>query len=62
MGDAAQMLAVAREKTRFPQLEYLCCAMEDVEFPEESFDIVLSSLAFHYVADYGRLVGKIHNS
>ncbi|CAG5080793.1 Putative uncharacterized protein [Thermobacillus xylanilyticus] len=56
------MLAVAREKTRFPQLEYLCCAMEGVEFPEESFDIVLSSLAFHYVADYGRLVGKIHNS
>jgi ubiquinone/menaquinone biosynthesis C-methylase UbiE len=23
-----------------------------VEFPEESFDVILSSLAFHYVADY----------
>ena len=30
--------------------QYKCCAIEDVEFPEESFDVILSSLAFHYVA------------
>ena len=43
-----KMLEVAKEKTHFPQVEYKCCAIEDVEFPEESFDVILSSLAFHY--------------
>lgn len=56
-----KMLEVARQKTSFPQVEYLCRAMEDVDFPAESFDIILSSLAFHYVADYGGLVEKIHD-
>lgn len=39
-----KMLEVAKEKTHFPQVEYKCCAIEDVEFPEESFDVILSSL------------------
>ena len=43
----------------YTHLEYKCCAIEDVEFPEESFDVILSSLAFHYVADYEILVKKI---
>ena len=37
-----------------------CCAIEDVDFPEESFDVILSSLAFHYVADYENLIKKIY--
>lgn len=57
-----KMLEVAKEKTHFPQVEYKCCAIEDVEFPEESFDVILSSLAFHYVADYEILVKKIYTS
>ena len=55
-----KMLEVAKEKTHFPQVEYKCCAIENVEFPEESFDVILSSLAFHYVADYEILVKKIY--
>lgn len=54
-----KMLEVAKEKTHFPQVEYKCCAIEDVEFPEESFDVILSSLAFHYVADYEILVTQL---
>ena len=55
-----KMLEVAKEKTHFPLVEYKCCAIEDVEFPEESFDVILSSLTFHYVADYEILVKKIY--
>jgi len=55
------MLEVAKAKTPFPEVEYRCCAMEDVEFPEESFDVILSSLAIHYVEDYETLVKKIYS-
>lgn len=33
--------------------------MEDLEFPDNTFDIVLSSLAFHYVKDFEILVSRI---
>ena len=44
-----KMLAVAREKTAAPQVTYLRGDMGAVEFPPESFDVVLSSLAIHYL-------------
>lgn len=42
-----KMLEVARQKASFPQVEYLHAAIEDVDFPPESFDVVFSSLAIH---------------
>ena len=51
-----KMLEVAREKTHYHQVKYILSAMEDIDFPDESFDIILSSLAFHYVADYELLI------
>ena len=55
-----RMLAVAREKTAdLPQVTYVKEAMEDVDFSPESFDVVLSSLAFHYVEDFPALREKI---
>ncbi|WP_445388362.1 methyltransferase domain-containing protein, partial [Staphylococcus aureus] len=29
-----KMLEVAKGKTHFPQIEYECCAIEDVDFPK----------------------------
>lgn len=56
-----KMLAAAREKTPYPQVEYRCCAMEDVDVPEGSFDLALSSLAFHYVEQYAGIVDKVRH-
>ena len=53
-----KMLAVAREKTGSGNACYIRAAMEDVEFPDAAFDVALSSLALHYVADFGRDGGK----
>ena len=39
-------------------IEYRRMAMEDADFADGSFDVALSSLAFHYVADFGALVRK----
>lgn len=56
-----KMLEVAKEKTGSPAVEYRCGAMEELEADAESFDVVLSSLAFHYIEDFPPLVEKIQN-
>ncbi|MGI6368669.1 MAG: class I SAM-dependent methyltransferase [Anaerolineae bacterium] len=56
---STNMLRVAEEKKRFPQIAYVQCPIEDIDFPDESWDVILSSLAFHYVADYETLVRKL---
>ena len=55
-----KMLAVAREKNTFPNVRFARGAMEDVRFPDGSFDAVLSSLALHYVKDYAELVSRVY--
>lgn len=54
-----KMLETAREKNPGGAIEYRRAAMEDLEFEDGSFDVVLSSLALHYVRDFAPLVGRI---
>ena len=49
-----KMLETAGEKNSHEKIRYRRCAMEDLDFPKESFDVVISSLAFHYVKDFER--------
>ena len=56
---SGKMLEVARGHHAASVIEYRRMAMEDADFADGSFDVVLSSLAFHYVADFGALVRKI---
>ena len=54
-----KMLAVAEEKSRDYAITYQCSAMEDLQFSKASFDVVISSLAFHYVKDFKQLAAAI---
>lgn len=54
-----KMLQTAAERNPDPKIEYRCAAMEDLEFDAGAFDVVLSSLAFHYVEDLEPLVRNI---
>ena len=54
-----KMLETAREKNGGAGISYRRCAMEDLDLPADSFDVVLSSLAFHYVRDFGALIQRI---
>lgn len=56
-----KMLNVAKEKNRFPDtIEYRQQAIEDIQFANASFDLVVSSLALHYVADFAQVCHKIY--
>lgn len=56
---SSKMLAVAEAKTKSPKVKYICQAMEDIDFPPETFDIIISSLALHYIKDYQFVIAKI---
>lgn len=53
-----KMLAVAKEKTS-KDIEYICKSTEDVEFPDHSIDVVISSLTFHYLLSFDDIVKKV---
>jgi 2-polyprenyl-3-methyl-5-hydroxy-6-metoxy-1,4-benzoquinol methylase len=47
-----KMLARAKADTNDPAIEYRLCTIEDADFPVEDFDVVISSLALHYVESF----------
>lgn len=53
-----KMLAVAKEKTH-NKIRYIQMPIEDIIFSENSFDIVISSLAFHYIESFELIVEKV---
>ncbi len=59
---SGNMLAKAREDTPFPQVHYVRAAIEDYACPPESFDVVISSLAFHYVASFRDICARVWTS
>ena len=54
-----KMLEVAEKKCKGMPVTLCCSAMEDVQFESNSFDVILSSLALHYVKDFESLVSSI---
>ncbi len=54
-----RMLSEARSKTTSTRIQYLCMPIEECDFPEDSFDVVISSLALHYVHSFEDVVKAI---
>ncbi|MCI8441415.1 MAG: class I SAM-dependent methyltransferase [Provencibacterium sp.] len=58
---SGRMLAVAREKTKGGAVTYLQMPIEEIAFEPESFDLVFSSLALHYVCSFSDILKKIRS-
>lgn len=56
-----KMLAVAQKENANPNISYINMSMENIGELDEKFDVVVSSLAFHYVEDYAGVVKNIYN-
>lgn len=54
-----KMIQTAQRINSAAHIEYRCTAMEDLRFPADTFDAVISSLAFHYIRDFKPLVANI---
>lgn len=54
------MLNRAKAMTEDPQIEYRCLAIEDIDFAEGEFDVVISSLALHYIEHFDIICRKVY--
>ena len=55
------MLRKAREQTDDPLITYIKTPIEDIHFQEKEFDVVISSLAFHYIPSFNNLCEKVQH-
>lgn len=56
-----KMLVKARMQTDDPAISYLQMPIEDIDFAESQFDVVISSLAFHYIESFEAVCRKVHH-
>ncbi|KAL9555655.1 hypothetical protein PS6_002738 [Mucor atramentarius] len=56
---SVKMIQVAKSKTDSPVISYHVQSMEEMDYPADSFDAVISSLAFHYVASFDAICAKV---
>ena len=57
---SSKMLDVAKQENSDPKIEYLNLPMEEIDQINESFDVVVSSLALHYVEDFAGVVRNVY--
>ncbi|MEN5081863.1 class I SAM-dependent methyltransferase [Bosea sp. TWI1241] len=59
---SARMIARAKALTEDPAIAYEIADLETLDLAPAAFDFAYSALAFHYIADFGRLVRMIRRA
>ena len=57
-----KMLSRAKGMVRSPKVQFIQTSIEDYPYPEEAFDVVVSSLALHYVSDFADICRKVYDT
>ncbi|WP_172280118.1 class I SAM-dependent methyltransferase [Chryseobacterium sp. LAM-KRS1] len=55
-----KMLEKAREINKLKGIEYFRSALEEVTYPNQTFDVILSSLTLHYVESFDTIAQNIY--
>src|SRR5699024_8491898 len=55
-----KMIQRARDMTDDPSISYKKASLEDIDFPNTQFDVVTSSLVFHYVHSFNTICAKVN--
>ena len=58
---STKMLEEAKKNKNSDKIEYQLLSMNDLEKLDRKFDLVVSSLAIHYIEDYDGLCKKVYN-
>lgn len=58
---STHMIEIANKDNKLSDIDYKVMAIEDIYQINDKFDIVISSLAFHYIKDYNKLLKDIYN-
>lgn len=58
---SGKMLEEAQKRNSSPLIEYKCMAIEDFDFQPDTYDIVISSLTFHYLESFINICRKVNN-
>ncbi|GGA26903.1 hypothetical protein GCM10011384_15280 [Psychrobacillus lasiicapitis] len=56
-----KMLGQAREMTDDPLISYIKMPIEDIDFSDSQFDVVISSLAIRYIKSFETLCKKVYD-
>jgi len=56
-----KMLKRAQEKTDDPQISYIHMPIEDINFSDAQFHLVISSLVFHYIDSFEAICKKVYD-
>ena len=57
-----KMLTEAQQRITSPLVKWECAAAEEYDFTAETYDIIISSMTMHYVADLKTLFRKIYKA
>ncbi|MCM3443862.1 class I SAM-dependent methyltransferase [Metabacillus halosaccharovorans] len=58
---SGKMLQKARENTDDPLISYIKMPIEDINFTDSQFDVVIRSLAFHYIKSFEEICKKVYH-
>ena len=59
---SSRMIEEAKKRNAGEQIEYRVCRIDEYEYPENTWDCVISNLALHYIEDIELIFQKIHRT
>lgn len=57
-----KMIDVAKTCNAGSHITYQICGIEEYDYPENTYDLVVSNLALHYIEDLESVFVKVHNT